>query len=61
MKQSFFDTETKTGIASGTLLSIFMTIHMADVLETAVLAAVGAVSSLAVTMAVKYLLKKLKD
>ena len=43
----YFDTHTKAGTAGGTLLSIFANIHSGDILKTAILAAIGAVSDAA--------------
>lgn len=55
-----FDKTTKAGTASGTLLSIFANINSEDLIKTAVLAAVGAVVSFAVTLLLKLLAKRIK-
>lgn len=55
-----FDKTTKAGTAGGTLLSIFANINSEDLIKTAVLAAVGAVVSFAVTLLLKLLLKRVK-
>ena len=55
-----FDKTTKTGTAGGTLLSIFANINSEDLLKTAVLAAVGAVVSFAVTLLLKLRARRIK-
>jgi len=55
-----FDKTTKAGTAGGTLLSIFANINSEDLIKTAVLAAVGAVVSFAVTLLLKLLVKRIK-
>lgn len=55
-----FDKTTKAGTAGGTLLSIFANINSEDLIKTAVLAAVGAVISFAVTLLLKLLAKRVK-
>ncbi|TWI85877.1 hypothetical protein IQ13_1046 [Lacibacter cauensis] len=55
-----FDKTTKAGTAGGTLLSIFANINSEDLIKTAVLAAVGAVVSFAVTLLLKLLAKRIK-
>jgi hypothetical protein len=55
-----FDSTTKAGTASGTLLCIFANIHSGDVFKTAVLAAIGAVVSFSVTLFLKLLAKRFK-
>ena len=55
-----FDKTTKAGTAGGTLLSIFANINSEDLIKTAVLAAVGAVVSFAVTLLLKLLAKGVK-
>jgi ABC-type sulfate transport system permease component len=55
-----FDKTTKAGTAGGTLLSIFANINSEDLIKTAVLAAVGAVVSFAVTLLLKLLAKRVK-
>ncbi len=58
--QQYFDNTTKAGTAAGTLLSIFANINREDLIKTAVLAAVGAVVSFAVTLLLKLLAKRMK-
>jgi len=60
MKPSYFDSNTKAGIAGGTLLSIFLNIHYPQIAQTAILAAVGAVTSFVVTVILKMLIKKIR-
>lgn len=55
-----FDNNTKAGTASGTLLTILFNITSEDLLKTAILAAVGAVVSFAITMFLKLLFKRSK-
>ena len=57
-QQSTFD--IKIGTAGGTLLSIFANINSEDIIKTAVLAAVGAIVSFAVTLLLKLLAKRIK-
>jgi mannitol-specific phosphotransferase system IIBC component len=58
--QQYFDNTTKAGTAAGTLLSIFGNINSQDLIKTAVLAAVGALVSFAVTLLLKHLAKRIK-
>lgn len=51
---------TGTGTAFGTLLSILSSIHLGDILQSAILAAIGASVSFLVTLGWKYLLRKRK-
>jgi mannitol-specific phosphotransferase system IIBC component len=60
MMQQYFDNTTKAGTAAGTLLSIFANINSEDLIKTALLAAVGAVVSFAVTLLLKHLAKRIK-
>lgn len=55
-----FDGMTKRGTAGGTLLTILANITSEDIIKTAILAAVGAVVSFGVTLALKLLLKRYK-
>lgn len=55
-----FDTSTKAGTATGTLLTIVFNIRSEDLIKTAILAAVGAVVSFGVTMLLKMLFKRTK-
>ena len=57
----YFDTSTKAGTAGGTLLTIFANISSADVLKTAILAAVGAIVSFTITIFLKAIIKRLKN
>jgi len=55
-----FDGMTKRGTAGGTLLTILANITSEDIIKTAILAAVGAVVSFGVTLAMKLLIKRNK-
>lgn len=55
-----FDTSTKAGTATGTLLTIAFNIRSEDLIKTAILAGVGAVVSFGVTMFLKFLFKNKK-
>ena len=55
-----FDGTTKRGTAGGTLLTILANITSEDIIKTAILAAVGAVVSFGVTLAMKLLIKRNK-
>ena len=55
-----FDGMTKRGTAGGTLLTILANITSEDIIKTAILAAVGAVVSFGVTLALKLLIKRNK-
>lgn len=55
-----FDSHTKAGTVGGTLLTIIVNIKSEDVLKTTILASVGAIVSFAVTLTLKFLIKKLK-
>ena len=59
MNQSFIS-DTGTGTACGTLLVILSSIHLGDIVETAILAAIGAVVSFFVTLICKRLKKRKK-
>lgn len=59
MKQ-IFDSTTKTGTASGTLLTIFANITKEDLIKTAILAAVGALVSFSITLVLKFVIKHFK-
>ena len=56
---SFFQ-GTRTGTACGTLLVILATINFADLLQTFLVAAVGAAASFVVTLVLKRVFKKKK-
>ena len=60
MDHPIFDTSTKAGTASGTLLTIIVNINSADILKTVILAAIGAVVSFGVTLLLKYFIKRFK-
>jgi mannitol-specific phosphotransferase system IIBC component len=51
------DGNTKTDTAVGTLLTIVANIHQEDLIQTAILAAVGAI----VSFCVSFVLKKIKN
>lgn len=55
-----FDKTMKAGTAGGTLLSIFGNLNSEDLVKTAVLAAIGAMVSFAVTLFMKLLVKRVK-
>ncbi len=55
-----FDNTVKRGTAGGTLLTILGIITSDDIAKTAILAAVGAVVSFAVTLLLKLLMKRIK-
>ena len=59
--QHYFDNTTKAGTAGGTLLTIFANISHADILKTAILAAVGAAVSFMITVLLKFAYKKIKN
>jgi hypothetical protein len=61
MGQFQIDTTTKSGTAAGTLLTIFANIKSEDLIKTGILAAVGALVSFAVTLALKSIVKRLKN
>ena len=54
------DMGTKAGTIGGTLLTIICNIHLADLTRTAVLAAVGATISFAVSIFLRWLITKFK-
>ncbi len=58
MSDHSFLAGTRTGTACGTLLVILSSIQFADVLETAILASIGAVVSFVVTVILKGIIKK---
>lgn len=60
MNQQYFDNSTKAGTIGGTLLTILVNIKGADLVKTAILAAVGAVVSFTVTLVLKFLIKFFK-
>lgn len=51
---------TVAGTAGGTLLTIFANIHSEDVVKTAVLACIGAVVSFTISLAMKWISRKMK-
>lgn len=59
MEQHYFDNTTKAGTGTGTLLTIFVNIHSADLLKTAILAAIGAVVSFCVSILLKAFIKRI--
>jgi hypothetical protein len=52
--------ETGTGTACGTLLVILSSIHLGDIVQTSILAAIGAVVSFIVTLICRRLLGRKK-
>ena len=60
MDQHYFDNGTKAGTAGGTILTILFNIQTADILKTAMLAAVGAMVSFAVTLFLKSIINRFK-
>lgn len=60
MMNEVFDNTTKRGTAGGTLLTILANITSEDIIKTAILAAVGALVSFGVTLALKLLIKRNK-
>ena len=54
------DMGTRAGTIGGTLLTIICNIHLADLTRTAVLAAVGATVSFAVSIFLRWLIRKFK-
>ena len=60
MDQHYFDNGTKAGTAGGTILTILFYIQSADILKTAILAAVGALVSFAVTLFLKFIINRFK-
>lgn len=60
MNQEHFYSGTGTGTACGTLLGILSSIHLGDILQTGILAAIGATVSFIVTVCWKRLLRKNK-
>ncbi len=55
-----FDASAKAGTIGGTLLTILANINQQDLIKTAILAAVGAVVSFLVTMALKVVIRLFK-
>jgi hypothetical protein len=51
---------TIAGTAGGTLLAVFSNLHMDDLVKTTVLAVLGAVVSFTVTLAMKWLIQRMK-
>jgi hypothetical protein len=60
MDHPILDNSTKAGTAGGTLLTIIGFINSADILKTAVLAAVGALVSFCMTVLLQFLIKYFK-
>ena len=59
--QSFtpIDSGTVAGTFIGTMACIICTIHLDDILQTAILATIGAIVSFIVSLALKYILRRL--
>ena len=51
---------TVAGTAGGTLLTIFANIHSEDVVKTTMLAVIGAVVSFTISLALKWISRKMK-
>lgn len=51
---------TVAGTASGTILTIFANIHSEDIVKTAVLAIIGAVVSFSISLALKWMSRKMR-
>lgn len=49
---------TKTGTVGGTLLTVLYNIHQEDLAKTVVLAAIGAIVSFSVSLALKAIVKR---
>lgn len=60
MDHPIFDTNSKAGTAGGTMLTIIAFINNADIVKTAVLAAVGALVSFSMTVLLQLLIKYFK-
>ena len=58
MSDHSFLAGTRTGTVSGTLLVILSSIRFADILETMILAAIGAVVSFLVTVVLRRVFRK---
>ena len=54
------DRGTRAGTVGGTLFSIFCNLHLEDLVQTIILAAVGAVVSFFVSYGLKVLMQRLK-
>lgn len=54
------DMGTKAGTVGGTLLTIICNVHLVDLTRTAVLAAVGATVSFAVSIFLRWVIRKFK-
>ena len=60
MDHPIFDNNSKAGTAGGTKLTIICFINSADIVKTAVLAAVGALVSFSMTVLLQFLIKYFK-
>ncbi len=58
MEHNYFDSTTKAGTISGTMLTIFANIYPEDLLKTAMLAAIGATVSFSITIFLKAISKR---
>jgi hypothetical protein len=54
------DGSTKAGTIGGTLLILFINLRTEEVLKTAILAAIGALVSFAISMILKLLIKRFR-
>jgi hypothetical protein len=55
--EEYFDRTTKSGTITGTLLTVVSNIRTEDLVKTAILAAVGALVSFAVTLLLKRIVR----
>lgn len=60
MNNPWWDGHSKAGLTGGLLLTMVVTVSGKDVGKTIILSAVGAATSLLVTMVLKWLLKHLR-
>ena len=59
MEHNYFDNTTKAGTISGTMLTVLANIYPEDLLQTAMLAAIGATVSFSITILLKAISKRL--
>jgi uncharacterized membrane protein len=59
MNTEIFNTETKTGTFGGTLLVLLFQLNWSNLLQTAVIAAVGAATSFLVSVGLRWLGRRL--
>lgn len=58
---NYVDNSIKLSTAFGTMLTIFVNIQTEDLIKTIILAAVGGASSFLATLAVKFLIRNIKN